>query len=119
MSYEDQIKEVEINIEDAKEMIALRDALNRLENNKDFRKIILDGYFKDEASRAVLLKADIHMQQDKDQKQLDNIITGIGFLRQYFGKIYAMASQAEMGLKNDEETREQLYAEQLNAGGLQ
>ena len=48
---ESEYEEVLVTLENAKEVVAKRDALLRLTENKDFIKIVREGYFKDEAVR--------------------------------------------------------------------
>ena len=110
---EEQINQIEVNIESAKEAIACRDSLVKLTKNREFKKIIEDGYFKDEASRIVLVKADPALQSAENQEQLDKQIIAIGELRQYFRMIFAVGAEAERSMTADEQTREELLAEGL------
>ena len=103
---------VEMNIEQAQEAIALLNALKRLENNKDFTLLISTGYFRDEASRAVLMLADPSMQTDESQKLLHNTINACGHFRQYLGNTFQLGSIAERSLAADELTRTELLAEE-------
>lgn len=111
MNNEAQIEQVELSIEHAKLSIDNKIALQRLTNNKDFEKIILEGYFKDEASRLVLLKADPSM--DNFQALIDKQIIAVGQFRQYLATIMVLGTQAEKAIADDEETREELLAEGL------
>ena len=79
-----QIEQIELSIENAKKRIDDAAALDRLYKSPDFKQIFLDGYFRDEASRTVLLKADPNMQGKREQKDCNNVILAIGMLRQYF-----------------------------------
>lgn len=108
---EQQLEQVEISIEQAKEAIAKRDALVRLTANPDFKKIVLEGYFEKEASRLVLLKADPEMQGDTEQKQINNSINAIGYVRLYFHTIMQIGAQMDRTMAEDEKTREELLAE--------
>ncbi len=112
---EAQIHQIEMSLEEAKANIELAEVLDRLHKNKDFQAIIVAGYFKDEASRAVLLKGDPEMMADSEQKQIGLIIDGIGALRQYFHKIFAMGQMSHNTLVADEATRTELLAEELSA----
>lgn len=109
----EQLNAVEIDIERARELIELAEALKRLHNNKDFKLIIREGYFKEEASRVVIVRADPEMASEEDQKQINDIITSIGGLFAYFHKIYALGNRAQMSLVADEETRSEILEEQL------
>lgn len=92
----------ELTIEQAKESIAMSDALNRLAENKDFNLVIDEGYFVKEASRLVLLKASPAMMDAESQKLIDNQIIAIGHLRQYFTFLYMKAVQSEKAIIDSE-----------------
>ena len=107
------LEQIEISIEEAKKLIDTADALSRLHKNKDFIKVIVEGYFKEESARAVLLRADPEMASDSLQKQVNDIITSIGGLHSYFHKTFGLAGMARESQKNDEVMREEILAEQL------
>lgn len=113
MNNEEQLENIEISIEQAKKAIDMMESLLKLTKNKDFKKVINEGYFEKEASRLVLLKADPSMQSPEDQRLLDNSIIAIGFLRQYFSAVIQMGRMAERSIANDEVTREELLGETL------
>lgn len=107
-----QLAQVNVNIDDAKEMIKLADALERLYDNKDFNAVITVGYFKEEAHRAVLMRADPAMSSDENQKQMNDIITSIGGLYGYLHKVFQMGGQSRAGLEAHEQTKEDILQEQ-------
>ena len=110
---EAQLQQIEISLEDAQANVALAEKLNRLHKNADFQDLIISGYFKDEASRAVLLKSDPEMCEDREQKQISDIITSIGGLRQYFHKVFRLGQMSEQSMEADKQTRQELLAEDL------
>lgn len=110
---EQQLHQVEINMEAANVMIAEAKALSRLHDNKDFKTVILKGYFEAESRRAVLLRSDPEMQDPDKLRQVDNIITSIGGLFAFFNKVYTMGNMAEQSLQEDQLTREEILSEQL------
>jgi len=110
-STEQQLEQIEIGIEAAKAQVNKMEALLRLIDNKDFKTVIDEGYFKEEAARVVILKADPEMQEAKYQDQLDKSIIAIGHLRQYLRTVMQMGRMAERSIKDDEQTREELLAE--------
>jgi hypothetical protein len=116
---EQQLQQIEFTIEEAKGCIDMADALHKLHDNEDFKKAILHGYFEAESKRAVLLKADPEMQTDERQKQVDNIIVGIGVLFAYFNKIYQFGNAAHRTLAADQQTQEEILQEQLDEETLQ
>lgn len=118
MNPETQRQQIEISMEDAKENVALAEALERLHQNADFKKIIVDGYFEKEASRAVLLRGDPAMVGEKEQAQVNNIITSIGGLYNFFHKVFRMGEMSAQSLEADAQTVEEIAREELEEGGL-
>jgi hypothetical protein len=59
------IEQIEISIEHAKDMVARRDACLKLKSNRDFKKVILEGYFKDEPVRLTALLGTPGMEAHK------------------------------------------------------
>lgn len=101
----------EIEIQVAKESIALADTLQRLYANKDFQAIIEDGYMGKEANRLIRMKA---ATLSTDQaRTVDGLLSGIGGLYGYFSLIERNAQQALADLPKHEETREEL-AQEIN-----
>jgi len=109
----EQLEQVEVSIEQAKEAITNKEALDKLTANPDFKKVVLEGYFEKEASRLVLLKADPSMQDEKEQSQIDKSINAIGYVRLYFHTIMQLGLQMERTIAEDEKTREELLSEEL------
>jgi len=108
-----EIEQIEISIDSARKDVEKMDGLLRLIKNKDFKSLIDDGYFVDEASRLVILRADPSMQEDRVQKNIDDSITAVGHFRQYLNTVMQIGRMAEQGIKEDEETRQELLAEEL------
>jgi hypothetical protein len=108
-----QIQEIELNIEAAKEALAFKKAVQALLKNAHFKKVITEGYFKEEASRVVLLKADASQQSAESQNELNNSIIAIGYLRQYLSSLMQLGTMAENAINSDEQTLEELHAEAL------
>ena len=114
MNNEQQMKQIEMSLEVAKDNIERAAQLARLSKNVDFIALIHEEYFKEEASRAVMLKSEPNIMGKDEQVQVDNIILGIGALRQFFIKCMRMGDMAAKALADDEKTREELMHEQLN-----
>lgn len=111
LNADSQIEELEISMEQAKEIIANSDSLIALSRNKDFIRIISQGYFINEASRLVLAKATPAMSSDALQKDVDNAIIAIGHLQKHFNSIMAMGNMAKKSLSEAEQTREEILHE--------
>ncbi len=114
-----QLDQIDITIEAAKENIALKKALERLTKNKDFQIVIDTGYLINEAVRYVHLKADYNMLAEDQQAYCIRGIDAIGTLRAYFTKIMQQGTAAIAALDEHENTREALLAEELVEGTVQ
>ncbi len=110
------IKEIELSIKRAVNLVDAGKALDRLRSNKDFKLIIGDGYLKEEAIRLVHLKSNVSMQTPDRQASIMKQIDSIGQLTQYFDTVLHQASLAQKAIDTDEETRDELLAEDLNHG---
>ncbi len=115
-NYVGNIQEVEMSMEQAKESVALRDALTRLAGNDDFKLVITKGYFNLEAERVVGARADPAMMVNEvGMVMLENILTSIGGLRQYFIKVQQQGSMSLQALSELQETHTELLQEQMEA----
>ncbi len=112
-AFDEDMKQLEMNIDDAKEMVELYGCLTRLKENKDFDRLISENFLKKEAYRVVGAKAEISvLMNEVTEKMMENIITSIGGLRQYFLKIQMQGRQAAIDIAADQETQAELLTEQ-------
>ena len=105
------LRQVEESIAQQRKTIEYGDALERLKSNRDFKKLITEGYFEKEAIRLVFAKSNPALQSEESQKSLDNQINAIGSFEQY---LHGISHSAEMARKNigfDEATREEILQE--------
>ena len=96
------IQYAEVSLEEAKAQVALKESIHRLERNRDFRKVILEGYFRDEPARLTGLLAEPKLTAEQKADVLTSL-RAIGELRQYFIARLAIADQAEKALEDYEE----------------
>lgn len=108
---EQMIEEIELNIQEAKKIVELGDALERLISNRDFDKVFTDGYLREEAIRLVHLKGDPNLQDAESQKMILGQMDAIGNFTSYIQKVRHAANTARKAIEADEETREELLAE--------
>lgn len=102
---------VELEIETAKTMIKLRDDLAHLQENKYFKEVIEEGYFRHEMRRLVMLKgANV---DEPTQAMVDKRLLGIGALNSFFNDIIRRGDAMEQELSNHESTREEILAEEI------
>lgn len=67
-------------------------ALERLEKNEDFKKVILEGYFKDKAVSQVSLLATDHVKRGGFRGEIMEALVAISQLQDYFMTIKAIGS---------------------------
>ena len=108
-------KQLEANIQAAREIVALGNALERLKHNQDFKAVVLTGYFKEEAVRLVHLKSAPGMQTGERQASILRDIDAIGALSSYFDAVRHLTMQAAKSLADDEATLEELAREELES----
>ena len=111
MTTDQEIQKIEVTIEECKKTIERRDALVRLQKNKDFISLIEDGFLREHAIRQVELKSHPGVQAENQQQSIDHQIIAIGSFKQYLIGIKGMGDQAEQALSADEETLTELNAE--------
>lgn len=109
----DTVQEIEANIKQAREIVELGRALERLGENRDFQRVIARGYLHDEAVRLVHLKADPSMQRPDSQASVVRDIDSIGALSAYFRLVKHNATQAEKAIEANEAELEDIASEEL------
>jgi len=108
-----QIHQVELTIDEAKKHINKMNSLIKLSNNKEYKEIFLEGFFKDYAIQQVMLKSDPTQQSADCQKAIIDNINSIGSLRVHLHGIMTQGRQMEDALVDHEVTREELQAEDI------
>ena len=105
------IEDIERSIQESKGFVALGDALQRLTSNKDFKQIVIEGYFEKEAVRLVHLKADPSMQSAESQRSIIQQMDAIGALKQYLNLVLIQAGMATKQIELDEAVRDEILEE--------
>lgn len=109
---QDTVQLIEENIRRAKEFVELDKALQRLMENRDFRKVVQEGYFRDEAVRLVHLRGDPAFQTPERQAAVLAQIDAISQLSGYFRTMRFNAQTALKAIEADEATRDEILAEE-------
>lgn len=99
------VEQIELSIEEAKEKIALFDALKNLEKNPDFKKLIEKKYLESYPIRLVRLKAAVQMRDPEDQKMIENRIIGVG---EFFNFLNAVAQEGHVAMQSLRQSEEEL-----------
>ena len=98
-----EYKEIEIEIEQARSSVERLQALVRLRNNPDFKRIIEQEFFQDYAARLVSLRRAESHESPTAQADLIKDIDGVGTLQQFLNAILTMGYQAEQLLVEGED----------------
>jgi hypothetical protein len=112
---QENIQEIEATIEEANEMIGLYNRCERLFKNKDFKEVIMKGYFENEAIRLTSLLGHPQMQGEQTQKNIINDLKGIAALQGYISKLEMQADRA----KDSVAEAKQMLTEMNNSDGTE
>jgi|TARA_Y100000361_G_C11048452_1_gene283802 hypothetical protein len=105
------LEQVEIQIEMATKIRKLRDNAVRLMATKEFKDVIEEGYFKEEAARLVMAKSS---NLTPEQKVLiDNMQYGIGALSNWFESVMRRGAEMDQAIEEHEQTREEILREEV------
>ena len=97
-----QVQEIQIDITEAQNKMKDADALDRLHKNPDFKKIILEGYFQQQAAGLVAMRAHPAMQAETQQANLLRSIDAVGELQQFFSGIFQQGNTAKEAITQSE-----------------
>ena len=107
------LEQVEIQIEMANKLRALRDNCVKLTASESWKDVIDEGYFKEEAARLVMAKSS---NLTPEQMQLiDNMMLGIGALANYIESVMRRGAEMDQAIGEHEETRDEILAEEITA----
>lgn len=96
-----QIERYELSIEEARKIIKQGEAVLALADHSTFREVVLEGYFKEEASRLVRLYSDPNI--DKVAREfIERDMHGIGAFQRYMQRFVRMGDQAQRDLESAE-----------------
>lgn len=114
MNQNNETQDIELSLKEAQEIAELGEALEKLEQTRAFKKVILEGYLKDEAVRLVHAKANPEVQLDeRKQKAVDDALSGIANLQGYFYKVKHQAYLASEAIKEGNEELDRIREEEL------
>lgn len=71
------------------------ESLERLEHNEDFRRVVLDGYFKDKAINGVSMLATDYVRRNGARPEVMEALIAISHLQDYFITIKNLGSAPE------------------------
>lgn len=86
-----------IGLREAEEAVALLGELKKLESNRAFKKVILEGYFKELPIEMTPLLNEPHLSE-ASREGLMNQLKGVGALQAYFRSIYAKGNDMQQAI---------------------
>ena len=105
------LEQVEIQIDMANKLRALRDNCVKLTASETWKDVIDTGYFKEEAARLVMAKSsNLSAEQ---MKLIDNMQYGIGALANFIESVMRRGAEMDQAVGEHEETREEILAEEV------
>jgi len=111
MNTEEQLDYLDANMAEAKHFIDVKNSLLKLQKNKDFKKVVIEYYFKEEAARLVMAKSS--NLDEAQQLTIDKMIYGVGSIAKFFDSVLQRGVQAEQSLSEDEESKASILQEGL------
>jgi len=121
MSIDTDRAQVELSMKNARKNLDLAKSLERLRSNRDFKAVILEGYFKEEAVRLVHLRSAPDTQAPHNQASILLAIDSIANLYSHFLSVENAGRQALKELADGDEALEQLAQDEADEqrGGTQ
>lgn len=105
----EEIREIQISIEEAEQMIEDLSRLNRLKENEDFKVLFMQRFLKDEAVRLVHLKQSPAIKDNSEAVEgIDTWINAIGVLVEFMRMVEIKGYGAKMSLDEYKEMLEQV-----------
>ena len=116
---ENDTQSIQITIDQAKNQVELGEALERLHQNPDFRKVVLHQYIDRETVRLGHLLSDPSMQDAAQQQMVLSDLKAIGCFVNYLRTIHATARMASEAIKvNEDELRQMAQQQKENSAEL-
>ncbi len=96
-----QNEEIELEATEAQYWVTQKEALDRLEQNEDFKTVILDGYFKDRALDQVSLLGSEYIKRNGLRPEVMELLVAISTLQDHFATIKNLGGIAEQEIYDE------------------
>lgn len=111
-----EIEQIEVSISELQKMVEMGKRAERLALNPDFKALIMDGYFGEEASRLALLMSDPRVIDQGQQEFVRNDLMAIGGLKRYLSNKVTFGQNAADEIESHQYTLGELREEELDSG---
>ena len=105
-----QIQDLEAQKADLQKQVELRDQILKLSGNHDFRKVINEGFLRDEAARSIRMAGEPTLTA-QEKSGLIEMALAAGHLQRYLSANVQMGNRAEETIHEIDATLEELRAE--------
>ena len=95
MTRTQQLEAIRAQLEDAKQAQAMNEVLDRLERNRDYKKLVSEGFLKDHVLEQTSMIARPDCQHDLVQQTIQKALTGASAFNAYMASIRQMATAAD------------------------
>ena len=107
-NFKQELAAVDERIADLENQIELHKALERLHENEDFQKVVLDGYFEKESERIFgMLVTPSNLKRDQIENLMD-MMSAIRNFKGYFKTTIINASMAPEAIEEEREYRKEI-----------
>ena len=107
----DVVKEIEMSMEAAKQKIEKAELLDRLCNNGDFKKLILDGFCEEHALGLISKRVSPNYQNEANKQYIEGQLTAVGHLKLYMQFVFQEGQMAKDSLEAATEERNRALEE--------
>jgi hypothetical protein len=108
------IAELESGLANAQAVVDQRDRMLKLQNNRDFRALIMDGFCKEECARFTAISTDPDLSPEARADALGSA-QAAGYLRRWMAALVTMGNVAERDAKDHREALDEARAEEVQA----
>jgi hypothetical protein len=110
----DYVNQLEDQIADNRELVAKRDIAIKLAGNREFNKLIIEGFLKEDCARYAQLSADPSMSAESRADSL-GLAQAAGHLKRYLSVTVQMGNRAEAEILKLEEAIQEARIEDAEA----
>ena len=109
---QNEVEQIEITIAEARKIVEKGRLAQKLAANPTFKKIVMDGYFVEEASRLTMLYSEPTLP-DNIRAAVERDLNGPGAFKRYLSTLVRMGEQAEQEIRDGEQTLEEIREEEF------
>lgn len=93
------LKQLEEQLANAREIVQMRDRMERLCSNPDFKELILKDFCVENCARAIKVSADFTVPKEQREDSI-RLAQSAGYLEIYIQKLCQFGQQAEADIPN-------------------